>query len=372
MRILLTGAEGFLGWHTRCLLHATTDHQVTGIGRGQWGELPALVADVDAVLHLAGVNRATDEELASGNAQLADDVAAAVRAVGRPLTIVFANSIQVGNGSAYAEGKSRAAEILQSVADEVGGRFVDVMLPNLFGEHGRPAYNSFVASFVAAVIKGESPEIADRPIELLHAQGAAHSLVNALIDDADRVQPAATPTSVLAVWENLRRFHATYVPSGDVPAMTTALEADLFNTYRAALFPTHYPIVLEPRVDARGRLVETVRSHGMGGQTFVSTTVPGITRGEHYHLHKIERFAVLSGTARISLRRLFHTDRIDFDVTGENPVAIDMPTMWVHNITNTGESELTTLFWTDSLFDPEHPDTFPVPVAGAAELELNA
>ncbi|UUZ61048.1 polysaccharide biosynthesis C-terminal domain-containing protein [Nocardioides sp. B-3] len=370
MRILLTGAEGFLGWHTRCLLHATTDHRVTGIGRGQWGELPAPVADVDAVLHLAGVNRATDEELATGNAQLADDVAAAVRAAGRPVTIVFANSIRVGNGSSYAEGKSRAAETLRAVADEVGGRFVDVMLPNLFGEHGRPAYNSFVASFVAAVIKGESPRhrgstdrAAARPGRRPLVGGRAHRRRrpgpagrHADVGPGRLGEPAAVP-------RHLR-------PRGDVPDMASALEADLFNTYRAALFPSHYPIVLEPRVDPRGRLVETVRSHGSGGQTFVSTTVPGITRGEHYHLHKIERFAVLSGTARISLRRLFHTETTHFDVTGESPVAIDMPTMWVHNITNTGDTELTTLFWTDSLFDPDNPDTFPVPVAGAAELEL--
>jgi UDP-2-acetamido-2,6-beta-L-arabino-hexul-4-ose reductase len=160
--------------------------------------------------------------------------------------------------------------------------------------------------------------------------------------------------------------------TGDVPAFADQLEVDLFNTYRAALFPAGYPIALTPRADQRGRLVETVRSHGNGGQTFVSTTVPGVTRGEHYHLTKIERFVVLSGQATISLRRLFTTEVLDFPVTGEDPVVIDMPTMWVHNITNTGDTELTTLFWTDTLFDPESPDTFPVPVAGATELEATA
>ena len=369
MRIVLTGAEGFLGWHTRCLLHATTDHTVVAVGRDTWSQLPGLVADADAVIHVAGINRADDSELVDGNVALAADVATAVRAAGRPVSMVFANSIQVGNGSPYAEGKAGAADVLRACAGETGGTFTDVLLPNLYGEHGRPGYNSFVASFVAAVIRGDEPSITDRPIGLLHAQAAARALVSGLDDPADELRPEGTETTVLHVWETLRRFHATYAVSGDVPVLADQLEVDLFNTYRAALFPAGYPIALTPRSDQRGRLVETVRSHGNGGQTFVSTTVPGVTRGEHYHLTKIERFVVLSGRATISLRKLFTTEVLEFPVTGEQPVLIDMPTMWVHNITNTGDTELTTLFWTDTLFDPESPDTFPVPVADARELE---
>jgi UDP-2-acetamido-2,6-beta-L-arabino-hexul-4-ose reductase len=140
----------------------------------------------------------------------------------------------------------------------------------------------------------------------------------------------------------------------------------LFNTYRAALFPNHYPIALTAHADERGRLVETVRAHGGQGQTFVSTTRPGITRGEHFHLGKVERFVVLSGRARISLRRVCTDEIVSFDVSGEAPAVVDMPTMWVHNITNIGDTELTTLFWTHSLFDPDNPDTFWEPVAQEA------
>lgn len=114
--------------------------------------------------------------------------------------------------------------------------------------------------------------------------------------------------------------------------------------------------------DDRGRLVETVRCHGAGGQTFISTTRPRKTRGEHYHLRKLERFVVVAGRARISLRRLFHDQVTSFDVSGDEPAIVDMPTMWVHNITNTGDTDLTTMFWTDTLFDPEHPDTYWEPV----------
>jgi UDP-2-acetamido-2,6-beta-L-arabino-hexul-4-ose reductase len=90
----------------------------------------------------------------------------------------------------------------------------------------------------------------------------------------------------------------------------------------------------------------------------VSTTRPGITRGDHFHLRKVERFAAVAGHARISLRRVLGSEVVSFDVDGERPVAVDMPTMWVHNITNTGDCELTTLFWTDTLHDPAAPDTY--------------
>lgn len=361
MRILLTGADGFLGWHLRCRVHATTDHQLVPVGRAEWGRLADLVADVDAVIHVAGVNRASEAELVESNVALARDLATALS--GRAVPVVFANSIQVGNGTAYAEGKARAADVLRAATESAGARFVDVLLPNLFGEHGRPGYNSFVATFVDRVVSGDVPEIADRPIELLHAQGAAQALLDALAPGSPAtMQPSAHPTSVQQVWDTLQRFHTTYLPHADVPAMADDFERDLFNTYRAALFPTHYPLALTPRTDPRGRLVETVRTHGSGGQTFVSTTVPGVTRGIHYHLHKIERFVVLEGQAVIRLRRMFHDEVVELPVDGEHPVVVDMPTMWSHDITNVGDSVLTTLFWTDSLFDPEAPDTIPEPV----------
>jgi len=163
---------------------------------------------------------------------------------------------------------------------------------------------------------------------------------------------------VQTVFDTVQRFNELYA-TGDVPPLLTDLDLDLFNTLRAARFPAHYPMALSPRTDERGSLVEVVRAHGSQGQTFVSTTKPGITRGEHFHLRKVERFVVLSGHARISLRKLFTDEVVSFDVTGAAPAIIDMPTMWVHNITNTGASELTTLFWTHELFDPASPDTFP-------------
>jgi len=361
MKVVLTGANGFLGWHTRLRLHALGMHDVAAVTRETWGGLASAITDADAIIHIAGVNRADDETLVSANRELAHNVAAAVRVSDRSVRMVYANSIQDGNGTPYGQGKAAAREVLAAVSADVGGHFVDVRLPNIFGEHGRPHYNSFVATFVEAVHTGETPQVSDRQVGLLHVQGAAQALVDGLTTRVNRVDPPVTEVGVQEVLDLLRQFKDSY-DSGEFPDLSTPFRIDLFNTYRAALFPSHYPIRLVPHSDSRGTFVETVRSRGGESQTSFSTTAPGITRGEHYHLSKIERFAVISGTARISLRKLFTEEVVDFDVTGAEPAAVDMPVGWVHNITNTGDDVLLTQFWSHELFRPEAPDTFPAPV----------
>lgn len=363
MRIVLTGAGGFLGWHTRLRLAALTDHEVVPVTRDNWDQLDAVVSRADAVIHLAGVNRAeTDAEVEQGNVTLGSDVARAIAAARRPLRVVMSGTIQVERDNAYGRGKLAAQRAIADATSSRGGHFVDVCLPNLFGEHGVPNYNSFVATFVAATIAGETPQVNDNPVELLHVQDAAQTLINALDSGEARLRPDGVQTGVVEVWELLQEFHRSYLSVGEIPNLSSKFRIDLFNTYRAGLFPEHYPINLVPHSDPRGSFVETVRCRGGEGQSSFSTTVPGITRGEHYHLTKIERFAVIQGSARISLRKMFHDEILDFEVSGEQPVAIDMPVGWVHNITNTGEDVLLTQFWSHELFRPEAPDTFAEPV----------
>jgi UDP-2-acetamido-2,6-beta-L-arabino-hexul-4-ose reductase len=365
MKVLVTGSDGFLGWHTRVRLHTLTEHKVVSVSRDNWADLPRLIKDVDAVIHVAGINRGTPSQLEHGNVELAQSVADAVRDAASVSKIVYANSIWAGTASPYGSGKAGANFILGEAASELGAEYVDVRLPNLFGEHGRPRYNSFVATFVDAVINDTTPEIVDRPMDLLHVQPAAQSLIDGLTTSLPHLEPLGTQTSVQAVYETLQTFSGLYA-TADIPPLNSQFDVDLFNTLRTAMFPARYPIALTAHTDNRGRLVETVRAHGGQGQTFVSTTKPGITRGEHYHLGKVERFVVLSGQARISLRKLLTDEVISFDVIGGVPAVVDMPTMWVHNITNTGDTELTTLFWTNSLFDPEAPDTYWEPVSSTA------
>ncbi len=355
MKVAVTGADGFLGWHLQVRAKALRpDLDIVPVRQADWPRLGELLTGVDAVIHVAGINRDTDEAVRDGNIALARDVVAAV-GDGRP-KVVYANSIQVGNGTPYALGKAGASDVLGEATSGWGSSYTDVRLPNLFGEHGRPAYNSFVATFVASAAAGETPgSLVDRPIGLLHVQQAAQALLDGL-EGAGVSEPIPYDTSVAQVWGTLAEFRSIYA-GADLPDVRDDFRLDLFNTYRAALFPSAYPMLLTVRSDQRGGLVEAVRSHGAGGQTFVSTTNEGFTRGEHFHLRKIERFAVVAGHAEIALRRELTDEVVSFVVSGDEPVAIDMPTMWTHNITALG-GPVTTLFWTNELFDPDRPDTY--------------
>jgi UDP-2-acetamido-2,6-beta-L-arabino-hexul-4-ose reductase len=370
VKVVVTGAGGFLGWHLRCRLQATTDHVVVPVDRAAFDELPTLIHGADAIIHLAGVNRAEGEDLARSNAHLAGLLVDASQLSGAKPRLVHANSIQAGNGTPYGTGKAGAADTLAAHADRAGVEFVDVVLPNLFGEHGRPDYNSFVATFCRDVVAGHEPDVRDSMVELLHAQGAAQALIDALNGPTrvERVQGEAH--GVREVLDLLRSYESTY-GTGELPHRPTAFEVDLFNTFRSALFEARGPHRFERFADARGVLVEAAKSHGGGSQSFYSMTVPGATRGDHFHLRKLERFLVVAGQARIRLRRLFSDRVLSFDVSGDEPVGIDMPTMWAHNITNTGDGDLLTAFWADSVFDPAHPDTYPERV-GTDETELEA
>jgi|HigsolmetaAR206D_1030411.scaffolds.fasta_scaffold00337_6 dTDP-4-dehydrorhamnose 3,5-epimerase and related enzymes len=370
MRLALTGASGFLGWHVRVLLRALGWPEPVVLTRAELADPPALaarLAGVDRLLHLAGVNRGDPADVATGNVELAAALAHGLRRCGAsgPGTIVFANSVQAGNGTPYGDSKAVAADTLAAAAAQTGADFVDLRLPNLYGEHGRPHYNSVVATFCRVLAEGGVPQVRqDRELALVHVGDAAARLVGVATEGGawDSAMPPLR-IGVRELAERLGAIAATY-RAGEIPPLVHRHDVRLFNTYRSHCFPAHYPLPLTRHSDQRGTLVEVVRAHGGTGQTFCSTSRPGVVRGEHFHLAKVERFVVLRGNAEIRLRRVGYPDVVRFAVSGDEPVVVDMPTMWAHNITNTGTDELVTLFWTNDLFDPAHPDTYPEPVEG--------
>lgn len=358
--VAMTGANGFLGFHTRAALRDTdTDVAAVGVGEGfDKTRARAAVDGASRLMHIAGVNRANDEDVRDGNIAFAEQLAATLRAVAEPpATVVYANSSQAENGTVYGEAKARAADILRAAVEEVGGRFVDLRLPNLFGEHGRPFYNAVTATFSHLLAAGQEPSVEnDKDLTLLHAQNAADLITGAA--EPDRLTRLTVDESVSGLLARLRRISDVY-RDGEIPDIAEPFNRDLFNTYRSYVIESHTPIRLARHADARGSFFEIIRSHGGCGQSSFSTTVPGVSRGDHFHRRKVERFTVLSGRATISLRRMFTREVLDFEVSGDEPVAIDMPTMWSHKIRNTGDELLFTSFWTDDIFDPEHPDTIP-------------
>lgn len=371
MRYVVTGAAGFLGTHTRARLAVDADATVVALGRGDWSSagLDAAVAGTDVVLHLAGINRGEAVELEAGNIALADDLVAACERTGAHPRVVYAGSNyasdhHAGHDSPYGRGKRGAGERLRAWGERAGATVTELRFPGLFGEHGRPDYNSFVATFVDRVVRGEEPPVrGDRELPLLPVGNAVALLLDAAARGPHGVEePAGHRVLISGVAARLREMHDVYAPAGDIPALADAFDVALFNTLRARMWPDAYPFRPAPRSDERGTLVETVRVHGGSGQAFVSTTRPGFRRGDHVHFHKIERFQVLSGTGLIRLRRLLTDEVVEFRVTGDEPAIVDMPTLWTHSIENVGDEDLVTAFWANELLDPERPDTYPMSV----------
>lgn len=363
--IVVTGVEGFLGWHARVHFHPHGERHVLGLSRQDLcdeAQLERAVRKADAVIHLAGVNRGADEEIECTNVDLARRLIAACDAGGARPHIVFANSTHRDRDTAYGRSKRRSAELLAEWSVRSGSIFTDVVIPNVFGEGGRPFYNSAIATFCHQLASGEKPRvIQDSELELIHAQDVMRHISKAI---ENRISGDLRLTGhrilVSECLDKLVQFDKVY-RAHLVPDLSNDLDLDFFNAYRSYLFPKFYPVKLPLHADARGHLFEAIKERS-GGQCFISTTKPGVTRGNHYHARKVERFLVLSGQAVIRLRKLMSREVVEFPVSGAVPEYIDMPTFHTHSITNIGSTDLMTLFWAHEIYDPQRSDTIREPV----------
>lgn len=367
MKIAISGIGGLIGWHAAARVHAANcaarfkgkdaPFDLVTLDHASFEDdaaLYAAIAGADAVLHFAGVNRAPDNVVEATNPAIARRLAEACRITECRPHIVYANSTHASNDTPYGRSKRIAGEILS----EIGGYYSDLVLPHIFGEGARPRYNNVTATFVEAVIEGVTPEInPEGRVSLLHAGTAAQTALNAItMGQTGTIRPASLDIAVTELFELLRRFHVDY-QANIYPDFRDPFTVALFNTYRVALFPDGFPRPLKLNTDSRGTLFEAVKGGG-GGQTFLSTTKPGVTRGDHFHLNKVERFLVVQGEAVIRIRKVLSDEVWEYRVSGAAPAPVDMPTLHTHSIENVGSTELLTLFWTHDLFDPANPDTF--------------
>lgn len=367
MRIVITGAQGLLGWHASVRLHAANSaarqkgepepFDIVALGRSDFENdivLAAALKRADAVLHFAGVNRGAERIVEAANPAIATRLVENCCRAGVAPHIVYANSTHAGSDTPYGRSKHHASEVFV----EGPCAYTDLVLPHVFGECARAFYNNVTATLIACILNGRRPEInPEGSASLLHAGVAAQTAIDCAISGiVGRVVPEPLPISVLDLYELLKGFHNLY-EANIYPDLSDTFVRDLFNTYRSATYPTSWPRKLEVREDDRGVLFEAVKGGG-GGQTFLSTTKPGIIRGNHFHLNKVERFLVLRGEAIIRIRKVLSQELYEFRVSGETPTPVDMPTLHTHSIENVGKSELVTLFWTHEPFDPNNSDTF--------------
>jgi UDP-2-acetamido-2,6-beta-L-arabino-hexul-4-ose reductase len=364
-KIVVTGSDGLLGWHMRVFLSTCENVDVVPCNRETFNDDESLancLEGADAVIHLAGMNRGDELEVAAANVAIAQRLVQSCRTNSVSPHIVYSSSTHIDGDSRYGQSKKQAGEIIETWAAESGAGFCDLVLPHIYGEHGKPFYNSACSTFAHQIAQGEQPSVTGNgQLNLLHTQQAARIIWRVIQEGTSgQLRPQGESISVLELVDRLSRLADRY-RSGVVPPFVDPFDLRLFNTWRSYLTPAQRPIDFALHSDDRGSLFETLRSDGQG-QVFVSTTHPGITRGNHFHFDKVERFAVISGKATIRLRRVLFDHVEEYEVSGDKPQAIDMPTLYTHNITNTGDEPLVTLFWAAQHFDPDHPDTFFLPV----------
>lgn len=370
LRVGITGQTGFIGTHLYDTLGLYPDRYERIPFEDAYFEnerqLTEFVSRCDVIVHLAALNRHPDPQVIyDTNLDLVRRLIRAMESEKAAPHVFFSSSTQEMLDNAYGRSKREGREMLEAWAVRSGARFTGLVVPNVFGPFGRPGYNSFIATFCHKLTHDEDPEIiCDSSVRMIYVG----SLCRHILGRIDRPQteqavvtdqvPYDFEKNVSQVLALLQKFRSLYLEQGIVPPLGDSDEINLFNTFRSYIDPeSRFPVELVRHCDARGMFVETAKL-GVGGQVSFSTTVPGITRGNHFHTRKIERFTVIRGKARIRLRRIGTDKTYVFDLDGDRPAYVDMPVWYTHNITNTGTDELYTQFWINEWYDPEDGDTF--------------
>jgi UDP-2-acetamido-2,6-beta-L-arabino-hexul-4-ose reductase len=361
----ITGMSGFVGTHLRDRLSREDEIEVLPFEDNYYDNPEAFVdfaKKADVIIHLAGVNRHEPEVVYRKNIELMEKLLQFIDASGNKPYILFSSSTQIERDNEYGRGKKRAMELLEEWTQINSTSAVSMVVPNVFGDGGRPYYNSVIATFCHQITHGEQPNIiTDGQMTLIYINDLVEDIYTLVKEprsgyQIEYIKPRAE-AKVSEILTLLNKFKDAYYGSGMVPAIQSDFERDLYNTFMTYMAPTDWERNLKLNTDDRGSFVEVFKLEN-GGQVSFSTTKPGITRGNHYHVRKNEKFCVVSGQASIKLRRIGTDQVIEYKVSGEKPSWVEMPIYYTHNITNIGDTELVTLFWINEHFNPDDPDTF--------------
>ena len=384
INIGITGQSGFIGTHLYNFFGLKKDEVIRIPFQDEFFSDSSLfdnfVKQCDVIIHLAALNRHNDQQtIYDTNILLVNKLIMAMDRTGSKPYVLFASSTQEERDNTFGRSKRAGRELLAIWAEKNSAPFTGLIIPNVFGPFGHPYYNSVVATFCHQITHNEQPKIeVDAELKLIYigelvqviwevitnqlAQLTTHNpqLTNhqSPVTSHSFQVPHTTEKKVSELLQLIMRYKEQYFDQGLCPELHDTFELNLFNTFRCYMdIPGHYPVKLKMNTDDRGSFVETIKSQD-GGQVSFSTTKPGITRGNHFHTRKIERFAVIKGKARIQLRRIGTTEVLNFDLDGNEPSYVDMPVWYTHNITNIGKEDLYTIFWINEFFDPGDPDTF--------------
>jgi len=372
MKVGITGQKGFMGYHLYNTLALQTEQYTCVPFEKDFFEdklkLENFVSGCDVIIHLAAMNRHNDAAVIyDTNISLVKKLITALEKTNSKPHVIFSSSSQEERDNSYGKSKKEGRLLFESWAKTNNAKFTGLVIPNVFGPFGHPYYNSVVATFCHRLTHNETPKIdVDAEVKLIYVAELVKEFITSITDDASQVthkviEHTAT-VKVSDLLQKLKSFKENYFEKGMFPDLNSPFEKNLFITFLCYIeHKTFFPFHLTKNTDPRGSFVETVKLNS-GGQVSFSTTVPGITRGNHFHTRKAERFAVIKGKALIELRKIGTNEVLSFELDGENPSFVDMPVWYTHNIKNIGTEELYTIFWINEFYDQNDPDTFFVTV----------
>jgi UDP-2-acetamido-2,6-beta-L-arabino-hexul-4-ose reductase len=367
IKVGITGSNGFIGYHLYQTLQLYKNEFVLmDFNRSFFNDvlnLDSFVSSCDVIVHLAALNRHDDLNfIFDTNIKLVKLLIDSLERTGSKSHLIISSSSQEELDNLYGQSKKEGRLLLSKWANQNSGRLTGLIIPNVFGPFGRPYYNSVIATFCYKISRSEKPQIEkDGKLKLIYVGDLVEEIVK-LIKIKDNthelVIPYKTEIKVSEIYDLLQYFRLTYQDKLEIPILRNDFEQKLFNTYRCYMeIATYFPKKFIQHSDDRGFFVEIARL-GIPGQTSFSTSKPGITRGNHFHTRKIERFAVIKGKALIQLRRIGTEPVYNFYLDGNNPAYVDIPIWHTHNIKNIGDDTLYTIFWINEPFDPNNPDTY--------------
>lgn len=371
MKVLITGANGFVGKNLLLYLSERKDIQLVHFTRENTvKDLPLLLKGVEFVFHLAGINRPQDpSEFVSGNVDLTREICKAISNSGRCIPVLYTSSIQADLDNPYGLSKKIAEEQLIALAATNNTPVHIFRLPNVFGKWARPNYNSAVATFCHNIARDLPIQINDpaAKLNLVYIDDVVEHFIDVMEgrlsgDPFVTVQPQYT-ISVGELANHIRAFRVSRDTLVTEPVGSGLLRA-LYSTYVSYLSPEVFAYEVPKYGDSRGVFVEMLKTHDAGQFSYFSAH-PGITRGGHYHHTKTEKFLVIKGKACFRFRQMVTGQFHELHTSGELPQIVETVPGWTHDITNVGDEEMIVMLWANEIFDRERPDTYACPVGTA-------
>lgn len=363
MKVLVTGSNGFIGKNLIEYLRRIKNIEIFTFSKENNEEdLEKSIREVDFIFHLAGVNRPKNkEEFYSGNTNLTQKIVDILKKHNKAVPILLSSSIQVGRDNDYAKSKEMAEEIIKKYALENNINCFIYRLPNVFGKWSKPNYNSVIATWCYNISRDLDIVVSDRnhKLQLVYIGDVVHAFAERLfVSQTKKLYwdiPVVYEKTLGEIEELLYKFRDSR-KNLLIPRIGKGFERVLYATYLSFLPKEKFSYKLNGHKDARGTFYEILKTID-SGQLGISTTKPGVTRGNHYHNTKNEKFLVIKGRALIELRDIYSKEIIQYNVSGDELEIVEMIPGYTHSITNIGDEDMVLLIWANENYDPKKPDT---------------